>query len=135
MGGGADQGGALCHMCKRLLGVVPAEGEIVGACIHMQFLKSKMFFQLPIAADGHTVACHAYAHLLHLICGTLFCDLSGSYAHLMFLPLFMEQAEIRQYSWGSTTLAWFYREMCHTVDVSHSLIRGALYLLQIWAWE
>ncbi|XP_057958687.1 protein MAIN-LIKE 1-like [Malania oleifera] len=93
--GGAGQGRALRRIRGKLLGVVPLEGEMVGARIRMRFLKGKMFCQLPTAADDHTVVCHARAHLLQLICGMLFCDLSGSYVHLMFLPLLTTRAEIR----------------------------------------
>ncbi|XP_057962088.1 serine/threonine-protein phosphatase 7 long form homolog [Malania oleifera] len=127
--GGADQGGALRRICEILLGVVPPDGELVGARICMRFLEGEMFRQLSTAVDDHIVACHAHAHMLRLICRTLFCDLAGSYAHFMFLPLLAERAKIRQYSWGSAMLAWLYQEMCRATDVFHSQIGGALHLL------
>ncbi|XP_057961052.1 serine/threonine-protein phosphatase 7 long form homolog isoform X2 [Malania oleifera] len=134
--GPADhQGGlALRRMCERLLGVVPPDSELQGARIRMRYLEAQ-FRQLRADADAETVARYARAHILRLICGMLFCDLSGNFAHLMFLPLLEDPTQTRSYSWGSATLAWLYREMCRAAHLSRREISGPLRLLQIWAWE
>ncbi|XP_057979572.1 serine/threonine-protein phosphatase 7 long form homolog [Malania oleifera] len=122
-------------MCERLLGVVPPDSELVGARIRMGFLEGDAFRELLAYANVHTIACHARAHLLRLICGVIFSDVSGSYAHLMFLSLLEDFRACHSYSRGSATLAWLYREMCRAAHHSKTQIAGPLRLLQVWAWE
>ncbi|XP_057968069.1 serine/threonine-protein phosphatase 7 long form homolog [Malania oleifera] len=126
---------ALRTMCERLLGIVPPHSELVGARIRMRFLEGDMFRELPEDANAQTIACHVRAHLLRLMCGVIFSDISGSYAHLMFPPLLEDFGACHSYNWGFATLAWLYREMCRTVHYSKTQITGPLRLLQVWAWE
>ncbi|XP_057975225.1 serine/threonine-protein phosphatase 7 long form homolog [Malania oleifera] len=120
-------------MCERLLGVVPPDSELIGVRIRMRFLEGDAFRQLPADVDARTIARHARAHLLRLICGVIFSDVSGSYAHLMFLSLLEDFGVCHSYSLGSATLAWLYREMCCAAHHSKTQIAGPLRLLQfLW---
>jgi len=56
----------------------------------------------------------------------------------MILPIVGQQWEnIAQYSWGSATLAWMYRQLCDACRriANDSNLGGCAYLLQIWIWE
>ena len=56
----------------------------------------------------------------------------------MILPILGQQWEnIAQYSWGSATLAWMYRQLCDACRriANDSNLGGCAYLLQIWIWE
>ena len=56
----------------------------------------------------------------------------------MVLPILGQQWEnIAQYSWGSETLAWLYRQLCDACRrvASDSNLGAYAYLLQIWIRE
>ncbi len=86
-------------------------------------------------ADEATLLIHARAYILRLIGGSLFNNKSNSHVNLMFLPLLEDMRQVGQCSWGSACLSYLYRELCHGVDLETKDIFGALFILQIWAWE
>ncbi|CAN1148521.1 Serine/threonine-protein phosphatase 7 long form homolog [Linum perenne] len=55
------------------------------------------------------------------------------YVHLMWLPLLGDFTSVGTLSWGSTYLAWLYREMCRASHVLQDQISGTLIVLQILA--
>jgi hypothetical protein len=58
---------------------------------------------------------------------------SGNTISWMFLEILSQPWEnIAGYSWGSTVLAWMYRQLC---NASCRTSGGCSYLLQIWCWE
>ncbi|CAN1148520.1 hypothetical protein LINPERPRIM_LOCUS38152 [Linum perenne] len=51
----------------------------------------------------------------------------------MWLPLLGDFTSVGTLSWGSTYLAWLYREMCRASHVLQDQISGTLIVLQILA--
>ena len=89
----------------------------------------------PEEAEEISLVRYARAYILQLFGGCLFADKSGSHVHLMFLQLLGDFAEAGTYSWGSTSLAWLYRNMCNVAGSEAKEIVGPLILLQIWALD
>ena len=95
------------------------------------------FNHCPPGAPEEVVQHHARAWLWHLFGGFLFPDGSGNTISWMVLPILGQQWEnIAQYSWGSATLAWMYRQLCDACRRvgNDSNLGGCAYLLQIWIW-
>ncbi|KAJ7946564.1 serine/threonine-protein phosphatase 7 long form-like [Quillaja saponaria] len=63
--------------------------------------------------------------------GLLFTSKTSTHVHICFLSLLENLYVAGQYSWGSASLAWLYKEMCHTTHLDASEIAGPLILLQI----
>ena len=53
----------------------------------------------------------------------------------MFLPLLEDFEVAGRYSWGSTCLAWLYRQLCRASHIDTLDISDPLILLQLWVWE
>jgi hypothetical protein len=76
--------------------------------------------------------------LWHMVAQFLFLDASRNTVSWMVLPQLHEPwKNIVQYSWGSATLAWLYRQLCEACRRAqpNSNLGGCTYLLQIWIWE
>ena len=96
------------------------------------------FNHCPQGAPQEAVERYARVWLWHLFGGFLFPDGSGNTISWMILPILGQQWEnIAQYSWGSATLAWMYRQLCDACRriANDSNLGGCAYLLQIWIWE
>ena len=86
-------------------------------------------------ADDITVESHACAYILYLFGCILFPDKSGDSVQLIYLPLVGDLERVDEYSWGSATLAYLYRNLCRASRKGPKDIGGCLLLLQIWSWE
>ena len=53
----------------------------------------------------------------------------------MFLPLLEDFEVAGRYRWGSTCLAWLYRQLCRASHIDTLDISDPLILLQLWVWE
>ena len=96
------------------------------------------FNHCPQGAPQGVVERYARVWLWHLFGGFLFPDGSGNTISWMILPIVGQQWEnIAQYSWGSATLAWMYRQLCDACRqiANDSNLGGCAYLLQIWIWQ
>ncbi|KAJ7960439.1 serine/threonine-protein phosphatase 7 long form-like [Quillaja saponaria] len=83
-------------------------------------------------ADGDNITTQRYAraYILQLMGGLLFTSKTSTHVHICFLSLLENLYVAGQYSWGSASLAWLYREMCHATHLDASEIVGPLILLQ-----
>ena len=93
------------------------------------------FSALEDDADDITVDRHARAYILYLFGCILFPDKSGDSVQLIYLPLLGDLERVDEYSWGSATLAYLYRNLCRASRKGAKDIGGCLMLLQIWSWE
>ncbi|CAL4933146.1 unnamed protein product [Urochloa decumbens] len=94
--------------------------------------------QPPPGAAEDLVERYARAWLWHMLAGFLFPDGSGNTVSWMWLDAISEDWELlRDYSWGSATLAWLYRQLCEACrrTADNSNLGGCALLLQIWMWE
>lgn len=91
----------------------------------------------PNGADDAIVERYARAWLWHMLSGFLFPDACGNTVSWMWLAIIGQDWEnLRDYSWGSTTLAWLYRQLCDAcLRSGNNANIGGCYLLQIWMWE
>jgi hypothetical protein len=96
------------------------------------------FNKCPPHALADIIERHARVWLWHMVAQFLFLDASWNIVSWMVLPQLREPWEnIAQYSWGSATLAWLYRQLCEACRRAqpNSNLGGWTYLLQIWIWE
>ncbi|KAJ7945734.1 serine/threonine-protein phosphatase 7 long form-like [Quillaja saponaria] len=120
--------------CERLLGIVPPATAVKGNTLKMSWL-GLTFQNFPADGDDITAQRYARAYILQLMGGLLFTSKTSTHVHICFLSLLENLYAAGQYSWGSASLAWLYREMCHATHLDASEIAGPLILLQVWAWE
>ncbi|KAI8544312.1 hypothetical protein RHMOL_Rhmol08G0286700 [Rhododendron molle] len=81
------------------------------------------------------VVCCARAYLLYVIGCTLFCDKSGGLVQLDLLPLLEDLDQVHTYGWGSSCLAYLYRNLGHASRRKTKQIGGFLILLEAWINE
>jgi hypothetical protein len=125
----------LKQLCVELLGRAPADSDWKGSKLKMSWIKEN-FFPIPDhIADDVVREQYARAYLLLVIGGCLFPDNSGSYLYASFLLLLRELNEVSEYSWGSATLAWLYRQLCRASRSGATDIWGPVILVQLWAYE
>ena len=74
------------NLCQMLLCVVPPANKIKGSRLGLTWLASQ-FSRLDDDAKEETMIRYGRAYILQLMGGSLFSDKSGSFVHLMFLPL------------------------------------------------
>ena len=104
-------------MVEQLIGVRPPEPpegvkDRKTSRVSSAWLKQN-FNHFPQGAPQELLERHARVWLWHLFGGFLFPDGLGNTISWMVLPIFGQQWEnIAQYSWGSATLAWLYRQLC-----------------------
>ena len=65
----------------------------------------------------------------------LFGNKSLSRLHCCFLKLLDDFGVAKEYSWGSATLAFLYKELCTASIKKTTEIVGSVFILQLWAWE
>lgn len=65
----------------------------------------------------------------------MFADKSGDAVQLLYLPLLRDLRKAGEYSWGSATLAYLYRQLCRACQLSARELGGPLILMQLWSWE
>ena len=114
--------------CRSMLGINPTGTVLKGQRILIKKLLEKIDQGLP--DDAAEVVVHQYArcYILALLANTIFTDKSGDRVHTMWLQMLRDLCNPLQYSWGSTYLAWLYRELCRATDRGASQIGGALLL-------
>lgn len=122
------------ELVHELLGITPPAGVLSSASLSLTWLRTH-FAHLPADADDTTVQYHARAYLLTLMGDVLFADKSGKSVHLMYLSLLSDLDAVHEYSWGSATLGFLYRNLCRASRLGTMDIGGALILLQWWSWE
>jgi hypothetical protein len=59
------------------------------------------------------VTLYARAWVWHIFATVLFLYSMGDDASWMYIPTILEWNEASTYSWGSTVLAYLYRQLCH----------------------
>ncbi|KAE8703470.1 hypothetical protein F3Y22_tig00110469pilonHSYRG00159 [Hibiscus syriacus] len=127
----------VAQLCSLFLGKTPVPPECKGWHVRLSWLKNE--FQLQPNSTEHEIIYATRAYILQLIGGILMPDKSGSYVHTQYLLFLRNFENNRQYSWGSTILAFLYREMCKASlvvnDNNTAEIGGCLLLLQSWAWH
>lgn len=114
---------------ERLLGQCDIS-KINGSSIKIAWLREN-FRQLSDDVDEETVKCYARAYLLLMLGGVLFPDASGGDMQLLYLPLLEDLDAVGNYSWGSATLAYLYRQLCRASKKAKQEIGGPLILLQV----
>ena len=120
--------------CRSMLGINPIGTVLKGQRILIKKLLEKIDQGLPNDATEVVVNQYAWCYILALLANTIFVDKSGDRAHTIWLQMLRDLRNPPQYSWGSTCLAWLYRELCRATDKGASQIGGALLLVQYWAW-
>ncbi|XP_058211622.1 uncharacterized protein LOC131323799 [Rhododendron vialii] len=81
------------------------------------------------------VVCCARVYLLYVIGCTLFCDKSGGFVQLDLLPLLEDLDQVHTYGWGSSCLAYLYRNLGYASRRNAKQIGGFLILLEAWINE
>lgn len=121
-------------LCANLLGLVPPQNDLKGGKIELGFL-DEHFSGEPNPNDIEDVERHARAWILRLFGRILFPNSTGSRIHLIYLSLMENLADLGNYSWGSAVLAHLYRELCRATSPDAATVGGALFIVQVWAWE
>ena len=67
--------------------------------------------------------------------GSVFADTSRDKVQLIWLKFLEDFDTVREYNWGSATLAWLYRQLCNVAKAKTKDIGGALILVQLWVWS
>ena len=119
--------------CQTMLGINPIGTVLKGQKILIKKLLDKI--DQGLLDDAVEVDVHQYArcYILTLLADTIFTNKSGDKVHTMWLQMLSDLRNPPQYSWGSTCLAWLYRELYKAIDIGTSQIGGALLLVQYWA--
>ena len=65
----------------------------------------------------------------------LFGNKSQSKLHCYFLKLLNDFGVAGEYSWGSATLVFLYKELCTAAIQKSTEIAGPVFILKLWAWE
>ena len=124
-------------LAQHLLGVVVPDEDgdgprrlIRGSSINTKWLRER-FSVLPNDVNDHTIQCYARAYILLLMHCVLFADASGSMVQMLYLPLLANLEKAGQYSWGSATLAYLYRQLCKAAKKEKNENYGPVILLQV----
>lgn len=121
-------------LCRQLLGSTPSPSEITGGKLELGFL-DRLLMALPDPEDVASVERYTRAWILMLFGKLLFPSKSGSRVYLIFLTILDDLANLGRFSWASAVLAWLYRELCSATNKDARSIGGALFIVQVWAWE
>ncbi|KAL4378272.1 hypothetical protein GQ457_02G033310 [Hibiscus cannabinus] len=116
---------------RELLGVDPV--DLDDDRVNITWLDQN-FSNLPTNASTVIKEQFAPAHILRVIGGILMPDKSRNKVHLMWLRHLRDFSEAEKFSWGSTVLAYLFRDLCKATDPGKHAIGGCLLLLQSWAW-
>jgi hypothetical protein len=92
------------------------------------------FAQCPPGTDEQTVQYYCRAWILHLFGCVLFPDGMGDTASWMWIHCLTDWDQAGHYNWGSTVLAFLYRQLCEVCRRSSqsASLGGCVYLLQLW---
>ena len=94
------------------MGVRPTKINIRGVSLTVCFIAT-YFPYLPLeVVDEVMLQLNVRAYLLLFVDSSLSAYKKGTYLQLAILPMLREFVEIAQYSRGSATLAYLYRELC-----------------------
>ncbi|KAH1225623.1 Serine/threonine-protein phosphatase 7 long form [Glycine max] len=85
---------------------------------------------LPAEPTPLQLAAHCRGCILGLIGGVLMLDKSWNRVHLMYLPLLADLDRDGRYNWGSTCLAYLYREMYRVIYPTSKKWKD----YNSWAW-
>lgn len=99
---------------------------------------SKLVEQFQNVSDDWTdraIRRAARCYLLFLIGSTLFADKSKTHVHISLLNPLKNLGNISNYSWGSATLAFLYRQLGLATRSGVKQIAGFLCLLEAWIFE
>ncbi len=72
---------------------------------------------------------YARFYMLNMLGGNIFVDKSNNKVHVAWLQFLEDFDQAREYSWGDAPLAWMYRELCRTCEITAKDIAGPLILL------
>jgi hypothetical protein len=81
------------------------------AGVHISWLRQE-FGICPDNADAETVSYHVRAWVWHMFATMLFPDGIGDMASWMYIQCLVDWDEAGSFSWGSTVLAYLYRQLC-----------------------
>ncbi|CAH9094915.1 unnamed protein product [Cuscuta epithymum] len=93
------------------------------------------FQVLPPDADEVVIQQHARAYILMMMGASIFADKSGNEIQVLHLPMLVRFDVAAQFSWGSATLSYLYRQLCRGCHRGSTELGGFLLLLQICLWE
>lgn len=65
----------------------------------------------------------------------LFGNKSQNRLYYCFLQLLADFGVAGEHSWGSATLAFFYKELCIAAIRKSTEVAGPVFILLLWAWE
>ena len=119
-------------VCQDFLGfTVPLDNTSVlqGERIVIKRLLEQVAVPLPPNVEEDQVHKYAQCYILVLLGDTIFMDKSGDMVHLMWVKLLEDLCNPRRYSWGSTCLAWLYKELCKASNKTDSQIGGSLLIV------
>uniref|UniRef100_A0A7N2LRF3 Aminotransferase-like plant mobile domain-containing protein n=1 Tax=Quercus lobata TaxID=97700 RepID=A0A7N2LRF3_QUELO len=119
--------------CRNLLGVTPPETALKFGGLKITWVRDT-FSNLPEGANAITTQQHARAYMFQVL-DLLFGNKSQSRLHCCFLKLLDDFGVAGEYSWGSATLAYLYKELCTAAIKKSMEIAGPVFILQLWAWE
>ncbi|KAK1692487.1 hypothetical protein QYE76_009184 [Lolium multiflorum] len=126
-----------CQQMEGLIGLAPPEPEDKKdrARVGASFLWIRTHFgTFPPEANEDTVRTYTQVYLWYMLSRTLFAGSGGKLAHWCWLKALTVLEH--QWSWGSTALAYLYRqldEVCRRIGSGG--IGGCLLLLSVWSWD
>ncbi|XP_028109334.1 protein MAIN-LIKE 2-like [Camellia sinensis] len=81
------------------------------------------------------IACAGRAHLLFLLCCTLFSDKTCTRFPVVYLSLLSDLMTVSSYAWGAAALAYLYRQLGYASRSGVKQIAGYMTLLEGWIYE
>ena len=120
-------------VCDNLLGEIPLATALTYGSLKITWVKNR-FSNLPKGANAITTQQNAREYMFQVL-ALLFGNKSQSRLHCCFLKLLDDFGVAGEYSWGSATLAFLYKEPCTASIQKTTEIAGLVFILQLWAWE
>ena len=90
------------------------------------------FSNLLEGANAVTTQQYARAYMFQVL-ALLFGNKSQSKLHCYFLKLLNDFGVTGEYSWGSATLVFLYKELCTAAIQKSTEIAGPVFILKLWA--
>ncbi|KAL4279085.1 hypothetical protein GQ457_03G009180 [Hibiscus cannabinus] len=94
--------------------------DVDGGRVHITWLDQN-FSNLPPNASTLIKEQFSRAHIFRIIGGILMPDKSRNKVHLMWLRHLRDLSKAEKFSWGSAMLAYLFRDLCKTIDLSEVL--------------
>ncbi|XP_075636643.1 serine/threonine-protein phosphatase 7 long form homolog [Castanea sativa] len=120
-------------VCQNLLEVTPPSTALKDGGLRITWVRNT-FLNLPESANAVTIQQYARAYMFQVL-ALLFRNKSQSRLHCCFLQLLADFGVIGEYSWGSATLAFLYKELCIVAIRKSTEVTGPVFILQLWAWK